>query len=57
MARHPHLVYCSISGYGLQGDERNRPTYDIGAFWARSGLSMQMADGEGNSAQRPGRDR
>ncbi len=48
VARHPRLVYCSISGYGLQGEERNRPTYDIGAFWARSGLSMQMADQEGN---------
>jgi crotonobetainyl-CoA:carnitine CoA-transferase CaiB-like acyl-CoA transferase len=47
VARHPRLVYCSISGYGLRGDERNRPTYDIGAFWARSGLSMQMADHEG----------
>jgi crotonobetainyl-CoA:carnitine CoA-transferase CaiB-like acyl-CoA transferase len=45
--RHPKLVYCSISGHGLEGDERNRPTYDIGAFWARSGLSMQMADHEG----------
>ncbi len=45
--RHPHLVYCSVSGYGLRGAERNRPTYDIGAFWARSGLSMQMADHEG----------
>jgi len=40
-------VFCSISGYGLRGAERNRPTYDIGAFWARSGLSMQMADHEG----------
>ena len=48
VARHPRLVYCSISGYGLQGEERNRPTYDIGAFWARSGLSRQMADSEGN---------
>jgi crotonobetainyl-CoA:carnitine CoA-transferase CaiB-like acyl-CoA transferase len=48
VARHPRLVYCSISGYGLHGDDRNRPTYDIGAFWARSGLSMQMADHEGN---------
>ena len=48
VARHPRLVYCSISGYGLRGEDRNRPTYDIGAFWARSGLSVQMADAEGN---------
>jgi crotonobetainyl-CoA:carnitine CoA-transferase CaiB-like acyl-CoA transferase len=47
-ARHPHLVYCSVSGYGLRGEERNRPSYDIGAFWARPGLSRQMADAEGN---------
>jgi crotonobetainyl-CoA:carnitine CoA-transferase CaiB-like acyl-CoA transferase len=46
--RHPRLVYCSVSGYGLKGEERNRPTYDIGAFWARSGLAMQMADGDGS---------
>jgi crotonobetainyl-CoA:carnitine CoA-transferase CaiB-like acyl-CoA transferase len=46
--RHPHLVYCSISGYGLEGEDRNRPTYDLGAFWARSGLSQQMADRDGN---------
>jgi len=48
VTRHPHLVYCSVSGYGLRGEDRNRPAYDIGAFWARSGLSMQMADGDGN---------
>ncbi|HUA94827.1 MAG TPA: CoA transferase [Acidimicrobiales bacterium] len=46
--RHPHLVYCSVSGYGLEGDDRNRPSYDIGAFWGRSGLSTQMSDGNGN---------
>jgi crotonobetainyl-CoA:carnitine CoA-transferase CaiB-like acyl-CoA transferase len=47
VARHPRLVYCSVSGFGLRGEERNRPIYDIGAFWARSGLSVQMADTEG----------
>jgi crotonobetainyl-CoA:carnitine CoA-transferase CaiB-like acyl-CoA transferase len=46
--RHPRLVYCSVSGYGLRGEERNRPSYDIGAFWARPGLSRQMADADGN---------
>jgi len=47
VARHPRLVYCSVSGYGLRGPDRNRPAYDIGAFWARSGLSVQLADSEG----------
>ncbi len=47
VARHSRLVYCSVSGYGLRGPDRNRPAYDIGAFWARSGLSVQLADSEG----------
>ena len=41
-ARHPHLVYCSVTGYGLAGPERDRASYDLGAFWARSGLSYQL---------------
>ena len=36
-----------MSGYGLRGQDRNRPAYDIGAFWARSGLSVQLANSEG----------
>lgn len=48
VARHPRLVYCSVSGYGLKGKDRDRPTYDIGAFWARTGLAMQMADADGS---------
>ncbi len=47
VARHPRLVYCSVSGYGLRGPDRNRPAYDIGAFWARSGLSVQLANSDG----------
>ena len=47
LERHPHLVYCSVSGYGLKGEDRNRSAYDVGAFWARSGLSSQLADPDG----------
>jgi crotonobetainyl-CoA:carnitine CoA-transferase CaiB-like acyl-CoA transferase len=32
-------VYGSITGYGLDGPDRDRAGYDIGAFWARSGLA------------------
>ena len=36
------LVYASVTGYGLQGEEANRPGFDIVAFWARSGLCRMM---------------
>ncbi len=36
---HPHLIYGSLTGYGLDGDERDRAGYDVGAFWARSGVA------------------
>jgi len=37
--RFPRLIYGIITGYGLVGDEVDRAGYDIGAFWARSGLA------------------
>jgi crotonobetainyl-CoA:carnitine CoA-transferase CaiB-like acyl-CoA transferase len=41
-ARFPRLVYASVTGYGLGGADRDRPGYDIGAFWARSSLAHSM---------------
>jgi crotonobetainyl-CoA:carnitine CoA-transferase CaiB-like acyl-CoA transferase len=38
----PRLVYCHLSGYGLVGDDSDRPAYDIGAFWARAGLAASL---------------
>ena len=38
-AAHPRLVYCSVTGYGREGPEPWRAGYDVGAFWARSGLA------------------
>ncbi len=34
----PDLVIGLLSGYGEQGDEINRPGYDVTAFFSRSGL-------------------
>jgi len=40
--RFPQLVYGSLTGYGLQGPDRDRAGYDIGAFWARSGMAHTL---------------
>ena len=39
LARNPRLVYGLITGYGITGEDANRPAYDIAAFWARSGIA------------------
>ncbi len=42
MQRHPRIVYASVTGYGLDGPERDRAAYDVGAFWARAGVAHQL---------------
>ena len=39
LERHPRLVYASVTGYGRSGPDAGRAGYDVGAFWARSGLA------------------
>jgi len=41
-ARNAGLVYGIITGYGLDGPDRDRAAYDIGAFWARSGIASLL---------------
>ena len=36
----PRLIYASVTGYGNHGEQRDRQSYDIGGFWARSGLAF-----------------
>jgi crotonobetainyl-CoA:carnitine CoA-transferase CaiB-like acyl-CoA transferase len=54
LARNPRLVYGRISGYGFDGPAADRPGYDIGAFWSRSGVAAALV-GTGNEppVQRP----
>lgn len=35
----PKLIYASVSGYGLEGDDQDRPGLDMAAYWARSGVA------------------
>lgn len=39
----PRLIYASVSGYGMVGEERDRPGFDMAAFWARAGACKTMA--------------
>jgi crotonobetainyl-CoA:carnitine CoA-transferase CaiB-like acyl-CoA transferase len=41
-AAHPRLVYASVSGLGLDGEERGRAAYDVGSFWSRSGVAAAL---------------
>lgn len=41
-AKFPGLVYGIITGYGLDGPDADRAGYDVGAFWARSGLAHTL---------------
>ena len=34
----PDIIYVSVTGYGSEGPDRERPGYDYAAFWARSGI-------------------
>lgn len=53
--RHPHLVYASVTGYGLEGPDAGRAGYDVGGFWARSGVASLLAPpGEAPPAIRGG---
>jgi crotonobetainyl-CoA:carnitine CoA-transferase CaiB-like acyl-CoA transferase len=38
----PRMVYASLTAYGEKGPERDRESFDVVAYWSRSGLMNQM---------------
>jgi crotonobetainyl-CoA:carnitine CoA-transferase CaiB-like acyl-CoA transferase len=42
-AANPRLVYCSLTGYGLQGVDVDRAGFDVAAFWSRAGVGSITA--------------
>jgi crotonobetainyl-CoA:carnitine CoA-transferase CaiB-like acyl-CoA transferase len=41
--RFPRLVVANVSGYGREGPDATRPGYDVGGFWARTGVAATLA--------------
>ncbi|MET0337610.1 MAG: CoA transferase, partial [Caulobacter sp.] len=42
-AENPRLIYCSLTGYGLQGADADKPGMDVAAFWSRAGVGSLTA--------------
>ncbi|MBX9745835.1 MAG: CoA transferase [Hyphomonadaceae bacterium] len=49
--RNPRLVYATLTGYGLDGPDADRPGMDSAAFWARSGLAALFRPKGGEPVQ------
>lgn len=46
-AQFPALIFARFNGYGFEGPDRDRPGFDLSAFWARSGVLVGWATAEG----------
>lgn len=51
LARNPRLIYATLTGYGLEGPDADRPGMDSAAFWARSGLAALFRPKGGDPVQ------
>lgn len=51
LQRCPRLIYTTLTGYGLEGPDADRPGMDAAAFWARSGLAALFRPKGGEPVQ------
>lgn len=52
--RFPKLIYAQVTGYGQHGPDVDAPGFDGVAFFARSGLMVDLADPSGYPYTAPG---
>ena len=43
-ALNPRIIYLVLTGYGVEGPERDRAGFDYAAFWARSGIMATLGE-------------
>ncbi|MEZ5996167.1 MAG: CaiB/BaiF CoA-transferase family protein [Hyphomonadaceae bacterium] len=48
LGQFPRLIYASVTGYGLDGPDADRPGMDSASFWARSGLAAMFSPKDGD---------
>jgi crotonobetainyl-CoA:carnitine CoA-transferase CaiB-like acyl-CoA transferase len=41
----PRLIFASLTGFGHQGPDSEKPGYDYAGFWARAGFMSKLGDG------------
>lgn len=46
-ASNPRLIYAHATGYGSEGEEREKPGYDTISYWSRSGIESHVFPYEG----------
>jgi crotonobetainyl-CoA:carnitine CoA-transferase CaiB-like acyl-CoA transferase len=42
MPQNPRMIYASLTAYGEKGPDADRESFDLVAYWSRSGLMNQM---------------
>jgi crotonobetainyl-CoA:carnitine CoA-transferase CaiB-like acyl-CoA transferase len=53
-ARNPRIIYCNVTGYGIESEDANRAAFDVGAFWSRAGLAASLTVGDNEPPQQRG---
>jgi crotonobetainyl-CoA:carnitine CoA-transferase CaiB-like acyl-CoA transferase len=42
--KYPRIVYAYLNGYGDEGPDKDKPGFDLAAFFARSGINVEFGE-------------